>query len=178
MAHDPISIITARRKNLESEVASIMLRLDAIKAEQAELAVAERVLSRLTGDARGSVSASGASAASSVIGTATGQSAKPEGIPTMPEMIVTVLQNEALAGSRHLEPKDILERIAERWWPTVASENVGPIAWRMWKQGKLEKVGASYGLPLSEVPAPPTLDDFDSGLDSPESSLPLELRLD
>ena len=44
-----------------------------------------------------------------------------------------------------LKPSEMLLLIAERWrWPNVAPNDVGPIAWRMWKRGDLIKDGPRY----------------------------------
>ena len=46
-----------------------------------------------------------------------------------------------------MEPRDLTRAIARRWWPSVKSEEVSPIVWRMWKRGQLRKEGSLYLLP-------------------------------
>jgi hypothetical protein len=72
---------------------------------------------------------------------------KPEGIPTMPVMIIEALKDAKARGVRGLEPKEITNFIAEKWWPTVTINAVGPIAWRMYSREKLAKRQSKYSLP-------------------------------
>ena len=72
---------------------------------------------------------------------------KPEGIPTMPDMIFEALRDAKARGLRGLEPKDITAFIAAKWWPGVKINNVGPIAWRLYKNERLNKRQAKYRLP-------------------------------
>lgn len=84
---------------------------------------------------------------------------KPEGAPTVPEMILEVLLRPHLLGDPGLEPKAILAKIRERWWKDAPSASVGPIAWRMWKkEGRLVKDGNLYSLPPVGDRAPPGSD--------------------
>jgi hypothetical protein len=71
---------------------------------------------------------------------------KPEGIPTMPEMIYEALRDAKAKGLKGLEPKDITAFIAAKWWPEVKINNVGPIAWRLYKSDKLAKRQSKYRL--------------------------------
>ncbi|MDO9248213.1 MAG: hypothetical protein Q7U11_17250 [Phenylobacterium sp.] len=72
---------------------------------------------------------------------------KPDNIPSVPDMILEVLLKPHLLGDPGMEPKDILARIRERWWPEAPSTTVGPIAWRMAKDKRLVKSGGTYSLP-------------------------------
>ena len=72
---------------------------------------------------------------------------KPDGIPTMPDMITKVLRENP----EGLEPKDISAIIDRRWWPGVPVDGVGPIAWRMWKRGQLGKNDSRYMLPKEKA---------------------------
>jgi hypothetical protein len=65
----------------------------------------------------------------------------------MPEMILEALKDAKAKGVRGLEPKDIAAYIASKWWPTVAINAVGPIAWRMYTKEKLTKRNSRYFLP-------------------------------
>jgi len=84
--------------------------------------------------------------------TTDGEQRKPTGIPTMADMILAVLQNAEAANEGPLEPKDIVARIRQRWWPDAPNSSVGPTAWRMWKDKRLDKTGAAYSTPKDEAP--------------------------
>ena len=58
---------------------------------------------------------------------------KPAGMPTVPQMILEVLA----ASETPLEPREIVARIRERWWPEAQTTSIGPIAWRMARDGRL-----------------------------------------
>jgi hypothetical protein len=70
------------------------------------------------------------------------------GTPTTPNMIVMLLKEAAGQGKPGLEPREMQMIIARRWWPSVKSEDIGPTAWRMWKEGRLAKDGSLYMLPV------------------------------
>jgi hypothetical protein len=72
---------------------------------------------------------------------------KPEGIPTMPDMIFEALRDAKARGLKGLEPKDITAFISAKWWPDVKITNVGPIAWRLYKSERLTKRQSKYRLP-------------------------------
>jgi hypothetical protein len=119
-------------------------RLQVLQAEIPELAVAERVLIRLAGTQTEAKPKEEAVDHDSDIAVVN----KPAGIPTMPEMIMAALESaEFNLNTDGLEPKDILRYIADKWWPEVRAELVGPIAWRMWKRGHLLKDGPRYRMP-------------------------------
>ena len=71
---------------------------------------------------------------------------KPSGIPTMADMITHVLEVSDFDEAGSMEPKEILAQIRKIWWPDAPKDSVGPIAWRMWKEGKLQKDGSRYFL--------------------------------
>ena len=77
-------------------------------------------------------------------------SRKPDGTPTVPTMIITVLQELERDGvlQEGITPEAILAEIRRRWWPEARSSDVGPIAWRMAvKEQRLERIGSLYSLP-------------------------------
>jgi hypothetical protein len=76
--------------------------------------------------------------------------AKPAGLPSVPEMICAAIQGGAKVGKDGMEPREMVDFIAHKWWPNIPPESVGPIAWRMYKQGRLEKDGPKYRLPVRE----------------------------
>jgi hypothetical protein len=61
-------------------------------------------------------------------------------------MIMALLREAAGQGKPGLEPREMQISISKRWWPTVKSEDVGPTAWRMWKDGRLSKDGSLYSI--------------------------------
>lgn len=72
---------------------------------------------------------------------------KPAGIPPMPEMITIAIKVAADQGIKGLEPSQMTKYIRHKWWPNVKGEFVGPIAWRMARNGQLKKEGSVYKLP-------------------------------
>lgn len=135
-------LITNRRREVEHEIAKLRSAISEMESELAELTTAERVIARLSGVERGLVSEENAGKPKEVSG------AKPDNIPTMPEMIGQVLATAHKRGLRAMTPKDIAKEIAERFWPEVNGEAVSSISWRMWKRDQLVKVGDGlYALP-------------------------------
>jgi len=141
---ESLTILRLRQKAVQADIQRVQAQLDALMAEVNELDVAERVLLRLSpisdDDGQSERAPSGAPA-------------KPVGIPTMPEMIVDALRSTD--NPFGLSPKAVLEFIAIKYWPEVRPELVGPIAWRMAKEGRLVKEGTLYRLPAKQaIPAP------------------------
>jgi hypothetical protein len=131
---DLFALLEYRRIEIGAEVTELSERLDALKAEDEELASAEHILMRF-----GAVPVE--PAGTSGLGTR-----KPFGTLTTPNMIIVLLREAASQSKAGLEPREMQILISKRWWPTVKSEDVGPIAWRMWKDGRLEKTKSLYYL--------------------------------
>ena len=70
----------------------------------------------------------------------------------MPEMIIEAIKNID-HGHVGLMPADVVKYIAHTYWSGVRPELVGPIMWRMAKEGRLSKVGSRYSLPGEIDPA-------------------------
>jgi hypothetical protein len=134
MATDRFALLRYRRKEIAAVVHDLKDQLEKLAAEDEELASAERVLARFGGIEEPEPEASSSS------------NGKPVGTPTTPNMILALLKEAIAQGKAGLEPKDMQMTIARRWWPTVKSEDVGPTAWRMWKDGRLDKDGSVYML--------------------------------
>jgi len=130
-----IGMIAVRRDEIQAELAKMDRRAEELRGELSELDIAARVFQRLVASAM-------APDEDDIPLAAAAGSRKPEGIPTTPEMIVMVLKEAA----KPLEPREIKETIAARWWPDVQSEDVGPTAWRMWRRGELAKDSSLYAL--------------------------------
>lgn len=67
---------------------------------------------------------------------------KPEGLPSIATMIVTVLQEAGKAK----RPVEIADYVRKRWWPTVSTTTVNALVWRMAKEGRLTWQDGRYGL--------------------------------
>ncbi|MBR0838155.1 hypothetical protein JQ612_33570 [Bradyrhizobium manausense] len=136
MTTDSFALLRYRRKEIAAEVHDLQAQIEQLLAEDEELASAEKVLLRF-----------GATPSEPVARpTAEVTSGKPEGTPTTPNMILALLREAKAQGKPGLEPKEMQITIAKRWWPSVKSEDVGPTAWRMWKDGRLDKEGSLYKL--------------------------------
>jgi hypothetical protein len=132
MATDPFALLRYRRKEISAEVYDLRARLGALEAEDEELATAQAVIERFGKPVETEVESE------------PGASGKPEGTPTTPNMILALLREAVAQGKPGLEPKEMQISISKRWWPSVKSEDVGPTAWRMWKDGRLAKNGSIY----------------------------------
>jgi hypothetical protein len=137
MMTDSITLLRERRKAIAAELHDLDERASVLKAEDTELATAERVFARFVEP--------GSAETKEVEEVASG---KPQNTPTTPQMILTLLKDADRAGKPGLEPRQMLLAITRRWWPTVKSEDVAPTAWRMWKEGRLAKDGSLYMLPI------------------------------
>lgn len=146
---DALTIIRARMKVVQDDIRQLSAELNELMAEAKDLTIAEKVLMRLNhelGDNEEETER-----------TPSGAPVKPAGVPTMPEMIVDALRSTT--NPFGLSPKDIMEFIAAKYWPEVRSELVGPIAWRMAKEGRLVKNGTIYCLPnANEAAGTPSQD--------------------
>lgn len=136
MSTDSFALLRARRREIAEEAKELRGRLEALETEDAELESAEKVLLRF-----GTVPSEPVARPSSDF------TGKPEGTPTTPNMILALLKEaQGHQGKVGLEPREMQILISKRWWPSVKSEDVGPTAWRMWKEGRLAKQGSIYML--------------------------------
>jgi hypothetical protein len=126
-----IGLIQARRKKIAADIEVHQRALAALEVENNELEIAERVFSKLGLGDINSRNSDNASAPS--------ESGKPEGLPPVSEMIREALAHAVAINAKGLKPAGILSYIRGKWWPEAQSKDVGPIAWRMWQDGRLEK---------------------------------------
>ena len=140
MATDSFELLRSRRKEIAAEVHDLKEKMDALGVEDEELAAAERVLLRF-----------GVVTTDVVVTPHHGATGKPPGTPTTPNMILALLREAAGKGKPGLEPREMMMVISRRWWPSVKSEDIGPTAWRMWKAGRLNKVGSVYQIKNTEA---------------------------
>ncbi|MDI4236484.1 hypothetical protein OZ411_27080 [Bradyrhizobium sp. Arg237L] len=146
MNTDPYAMLLHRRREIASEMGDLRERLSALEAEDQELASAEKVLARF-GVTQPDLMMRHSDGSTTLVEIKT--SGKPEGTPTTPNMIIALLKEAMAHNKPGLEPKEMQMAIARRWWPSVKSEDVGPTAWRMWKDGRLSKEGPLYYLPTT-----------------------------
>ncbi len=155
------SLIAARRQAIAIERQE---HLDAVKAlddELSELDVAERVITRLMGTSGSVLSEESAPVPdghfepSSVLALSAAR--KPEGTPTMPDMILDILNHRHARGLPGATVGDMKVFIAAKWWPDVTSTEINPIAWRMAKRGQIIKDGAAYSIPANAGNGTPSL---------------------
>ena len=153
-----IAQVQQQRRKLEEEIAKLRETIAHKEQRCTELAIAERVLETLDGGtAEPAASAEVNEEARKPGWTTERRGPKPEGTPTVTEMILQVLkdaQDNLKSVRTGLEPREIAAEIAKRWWPDVTINAVGPIAWRMYKKGALTKRGSRYfpPRPVTEEP--------------------------
>jgi hypothetical protein len=70
------------------------------------------------------------------------QKRKPDGLPTVVEMVLAILEGEE-AGMR---PRDIAKIAQLKWWPDLRPAAVNAAVWRLAGEGRLEKDGNLYKL--------------------------------
>lgn len=141
--------IRARRRSVADEMSRAEQTIAALKIEDQELAVAERVIGRLVS---GDVEKGTERLVADITPVKTPKGSKPPDIPTVPQMILAVLRDAASAnGKIEMAPSEVTSMIGKRWWPDVPVNAIGPIMWRMWKRGELEYGdGRWYSLPKSQ----------------------------
>jgi hypothetical protein len=77
---------------------------------------------------------------------------KPDNIPSVYDMAVTVLRERA---EEFVEGQEILAAIKLRWWPDATNNDITPTLWRLaTKDNRLRKEGTRYGLPVREAMVP------------------------
>jgi hypothetical protein len=143
-----LGLIQARRKKIEAAINELhttyQSSLRGLEDELEELVIAERVFSRLSAGtpARAEKNDDGDAA----------HSGKPEGLPSMTDMIKEALAHGVSVGAEQMKPAALLSYIRGKYWPGAASRDVGPIAWRMWQNDQLEKYeSGDYSLLEDEI---------------------------
>ena len=142
---DESRLITNRLREVKAESERLRSQLAANDAEIAELEMAAKVIARLTGAAGSEAVTADAEPAA--------RPSKPDGIPSMPDMIVQILERAPAP----MEPREVTEMIRLIWWPEAVNDRVASIMWRMQKRGQVAKVDgtSSYILPREEGDSPP-----------------------
>jgi hypothetical protein len=140
-----LKIVQYKRRAISQKIAQQREVLAALEAQERDLEVTERVLASL--DAEEAEPEVASEPEPEVVPVAAEPTGKPEGIPTMPDMIIEALKDAKAKGQRGLEPKQMADFIAAKWWPNVTINAVGPIAWRMYSKERLAKRQSRYFLP-------------------------------
>jgi hypothetical protein len=145
MANDSLHLIQERRKALQMRREELTSALAQIQAEESELAVAERVLSRL-GSVRpqtrvGNVDVQIRTVQDSIPKKGT---KRPPNVPTTRTMLETVLIEAEKAGKVGLPPKEMVLEIQRRWWPGIGWNSVMPDAARLVNNGVLARSNGLY----------------------------------
>jgi hypothetical protein len=141
---ESIAPIRARRSVIQRELARLEDELVRLREEDVRLATAEAVFEEY-----------GVNLAPQTTKRRAGGKKKkearikPEGIPTMPEMIVGALRDAFDRGKPWLQAHEIRDFISQRWWKEVDLNAVGPIVWRMATKDKTKivvRTDAGYAL--------------------------------
>jgi hypothetical protein len=114
---DSLQAIEAKRREIAAQIAKL-------QADDEELAIAERVLRRLSGAEKDAVS----------IGTA-----RPSGAPTTFEMADMVLASAEKEGKDGLFASELVEAIRSRYWPGLVSQQIMPMIYQMARAGRFHK---------------------------------------
>jgi hypothetical protein len=153
-----LKMVQYKRRVVSQKIAQQREILAALEAQARDLEITERVLMELESSPEPELALepdmAASPAAQDIALVATDLlvgGGKPEGIPTMPNMIFEALRDAKARGLKGLEPKDIAAYIAAKWWPEVKINNVGPIAWRLYKSDRLAKRQSKYRLPDEQV---------------------------
>lgn len=152
-----IAQVQLERKKLEDELVTLRAMIAEKETRISDLIITERVLSDLSGNKADEpeLSPKVEEPEEKKPAWTRERSKKPHDTPSVPEMILAVLrdaQADLKKGRRGLEPKEIAAEIAKRWWPEVTINAVGPIAWRMYKRGDLQKRSSRYFTPKTDEP--------------------------
>lgn len=154
--------IAKRRSDLKARITKLRLEDETLAIEDEEIATTLKTLARVYGvdlddvpEIRGGKSTGGFST-------------KPDGTPTLYEMVVKILDDWSDFTDDPVEGDQIFEEIRRRWWPDAPRNSIIPSLWRFAKEERLIKEGTAYGLlPKEETPGAPTPDasqseeDFD-----------------
>jgi hypothetical protein len=141
-------LIQLKRRAIQKEIERSRGHISSLETMLSELDITERVLDNL--DATGLQDAADGEDHEEAAPAEPAPAAKPDGIPTMPAMILEALEEARDEGKKGLEPREMGEFIIKKYWPNMPPYVVGPIAWRMHKSGKLAKRGSKYFLPKVE----------------------------
>jgi hypothetical protein len=146
MADNSLHLIQERRKALQAKRQEVAKALAQIDAEEADLLIAERVLSRLGTAQRetrvGNVEVQIKTVSDSI--PRLGTTKRPANAPTTRAMFDALLAEAEATGLVGLDGKSLVVGIRNRWWPGAGWNNILPDAARLVKSGVLKRDGRLY----------------------------------
>lgn len=163
-----LDIIRRRIEEVTADNAALRAKIKDNDLELSELETADRVFSRLIvakGKPKTQDQPTGHTRVDSAVRSGDEDdkkpSNKPEGLPSMPELILMALKSE----KRPMEPKEITDVIRRNWWPDVDGQKIGSIVWRLNNRNDIEKVEgtSTYRLPQKNEPPDDVLGGNASG---------------
>jgi hypothetical protein len=80
------------------------------------------------------------------------QQRKPPGLPTVVDMVMSVLRNDDTP-EEGMAPCEITNIIRNKWWPTVKTTQINSMVWRLAKEGRLHHSNHRYRLNGHASPA-------------------------
>jgi hypothetical protein len=125
---NPLDKMVARDREIDAQI-------EALKAEKAKIHTALEVIREYSENE------------DSEPEPAAGRVPRPEGIPTLYEMVVNVLRPHDFAGG--LTSTAIIDLIRSTYWPGVRSDQIGPSLYRFLKEKRLAKTGDRFHLAQS-----------------------------
>lgn len=143
-----LDVIRERIGELSQRIDSTEVTLRALREEREELAKAVEVFSRFADDEE-LAPAPGPNLEGRRVESEVPKrmDEKPDGTPTLAEMILQTLSEANTRGVPSMAPKEITAAIRQRWWPAARAESVGSVAWRMADRKQLAKEDGRYSLP-------------------------------
>jgi len=143
--------IAKRRSDLSARMEKLRAEDEALSVEGREIATTLKTLSRVYGVELDDVPEIKAGKSTG------GLSTKPEGTPTLYEMVVDILNRYGEFSDDPVEADTIYDEIRRRWWPDAPRNSIIPSLWRFAKEDRLIKDGTAYGLvPKKETPGAAT----------------------
>jgi hypothetical protein len=136
-----VDAVIARRKKIAEEAAKLQDQLSRLKAEDAELETALRVLARF-----GQVTLVAKDL--TIGGNGKLGPPRPEGTPSLFEMTQMVLKDAVAAGKPGLRGSEIVGEIRKKWWPGLENRQVLPPIYSFAKKGRLKKTESGVFKPV------------------------------
>ena len=147
-------ILAERLESIRNQIAKLESKIAVLKAEENETVIAQNVMARLTGSPKSAEPIDNTANYTNGYSNRSGKkrrvrpkgTVRPEGIPTMPDMIKMAITSAIKEGKGGLSPSELCDRIDKTWWPGVDPNSVKPTAWRLEQDDRLKKVGDKYTL--------------------------------
>ena len=136
-----------RLRVVTSEIADLRSKMDALNCEAEELAIAVRVLQRLSDDTDTADSSEENIETPALVDKALRFTSRPEGLPTTYEMVVSVLREAKEDGVQKLSAMEIVSRIDAKYWKGIDPNAIRPSLHRFAEKKRINKRGTNYSLP-------------------------------